>query len=106
MLQSAQPLYPAELSQLLVATAARLDAQPVERKASRVDAIQKARMYECALVMPLEFQLMHHRQVRWSSWFNLPDGTGMHLVGARMPRQAKSYRIESMTPSVDYILTP
>ena len=83
MLQSAQPLYPAELSQLLVGTAAQLDAKPVEREASPVDASQKARTYEGVLVMPLEFQLMHHRQVRWSSWFNLPDGTGMHLVGAR-----------------------
>ena len=83
MLPSAQPLYPAELSQLFVATTAQLDAQPVERKASPYDAIQKARMYECALAMPLKFQLMHHRQVRWNRWFNLSDGTGLYLVGAR-----------------------
>ena len=83
MRQSDKPLIPEELSRFLVANSARLDAQPLEPKASPFDAIQKAHMYESVPVMPLEFQLTHPRQVRWSSWFTLPDGTRMHLVGAR-----------------------
>lgn len=90
-----QPLYPEELSKFLTARAAQLNAQPVGTKSSPYDAIQKARMYEGVPVMPLEFQLMHPRQVRWSSWFTLPDGKGMHLIGARdaTPEQELWHRI-------------
>lgn len=83
MFQSNQPLYPEELSKFLVSMAAQLNAKPVAPKASPFDAIQKARMYEGVPVMPLDFQLLYPRQVRWSSWSTLPDGTGMHLSGAR-----------------------
>lgn len=31
--------------------------------------------------MPPEFQLMHPRRVRWSSWFPQPDGSMAHFSG-------------------------
>ena len=33
--------------------------------------------------MPPEFQLTYPRRVRWGSWHTLPDGSEMHLCGAR-----------------------
>lgn len=95
MLQSNQPLYPEELSKFLAAQAAQLDAQPVEPRTSPFDAVSTARMYEGVPVMPLEFQLMHPRRVRWSGWFPVPDGTWAHLIGSRdaTPEQELWHRI-------------
>lgn len=45
--------------------------------------------------MPPEFQLMYPRRVRWSSWYTLPDWSGMHLSGARdaTPEEEAWHRI-------------
>lgn len=95
MLLSNQPQYPEELSKFLTATAAQLDAQPGEPRTSPFEAVSTARMYEGVPVMPLEFQLMHPRRVRWSSWFPQPDGSRMHMSGARdaTPEQELWHRI-------------
>ena len=95
MLQSNQPQYPEELSKFLTATAAQLDAQPVEPRTSPFDAVQRASMYEGVPLMPPEFQLMHPRRVRWSSWVPQPDGSLVHFCGARdaTPEQEIWHRI-------------
>jgi hypothetical protein len=79
MLQSNQPPYPEELSKFLTAQAAQLDV----------------RKHEGVPLMPLEFQLMYPRQVRWSGWFPQPDGSMAHWIGARdaSPEQELWHRI-------------
>ena len=97
MLQSNQPPYPEELSKFLTATAAQLDAQPVDPNASPFDAVRNASMYEGVPLMPPEFQLMHPRRVRWSSWVPQPDGSMAHFIGARdaTPEQEIWHRINN-----------
>ena len=97
MLQSNQPQYPEELSKFLTATAAQLDAQPVDPNASPFDAVRNASMYEGVPLMPPEFQLMHPIRVRWSSWVPQPDGSMAHFIGARdaTPEQEIWHRINN-----------
>ena len=45
--------------------------------------------------MPPEFQLIHPRRVRWSGWFEQPDGQMAHFIGSNdaTPEQEAWYRL-------------
>ncbi len=52
-------------------------------------------MYEGVPIMPPEFQLMHPRRVRWSGWYEQPNGGMAHFSGFSnaTPEQEAWHRI-------------
>ena len=66
-------------------------------RAARINAVDSDTDAQAILPMPPEFQLMYPRRLRWSGWYEQPNGGKAHFIGFKdvTPEEEAWYRIHA-----------
>ena len=74
---------PEELSKFLKDQAAQLDAESAAGNAPSFETMRNKSSGVGVKPMPPEFQLRYPRRLRWSGWYEQPNGEMAHFIGSR-----------------------